>query len=169
MIFLSVRPRHTGLDRNTIAWLRRRVKRLPGLVGEPEESEASVLLTDDAEIHALNRDYRGIDAPTDVLSFALRESEDAAVMPHLLGDVVVSVETARRMLASGEHRARVSEELGGELDWSLRDEVLFLCVHGFLHLVGHDHAEVEEEAEMRAAEKRLFFALRGVGGAEPVA
>lgn len=124
----------------------------------------AVVLTDDAEIHELNRTWRGVDAPTDVLSFALQEAEDAGVVPNVLGDVVVSVETAARMVSSGTHRERVAEDLGAllpafdgrALAWDLFHECAFLIVHGMLHLLGYDHAEPEEEAAMRRREAEVF-------------
>lgn len=115
-------------------------------------SEVCITLVDDPAIQALNQQWRGIDAPTDVLSFPMEEEA-------LLGDVIVSLDTAARMAASAQHRERVAQELGearlGET-WSLLDEITFLIVHGALHLLGHDHAEPREEALMRAEEGRLM-------------
>ena len=126
---------------------------LLGHVARRPESEArtgplelSVLLTDDAGIQPLNRDYRGKDAPTDVLSF---EQEGA-----LLGDVVISVETAE---------ARVDPAAG----WRLEDELLFLLIHGTLHLLGHDHHEPTERATMEEAEQALWTALGRIGTLRP--
>jgi len=161
MITLMTRRGKTGLAAADLAWFRRKMEALPGCSSQPESIEATVLLTDDAEIQQLNRDFRGYDKPTDVLSFAMQESEDAAVTPDLLGDVAVSVETARRMVGSGEHRARVCEELGLETPWGEREEVLFLIVHGYLHLLGYDHATKRDEREMKAAERKVFFRLMG--------
>jgi probable rRNA maturation factor len=129
--------------------------------------EVSLLLTDDEEIRELNRDFRGLNEPTDVLSFALRESEDAELTPELLGDIAVSVETAARIVNSGEHRARVCEELGADVEWGLGEELSFLAIHGALHLLGHDHAEPAEEAEMKSAERTAWFALRERVGVAP--
>jgi probable rRNA maturation factor len=95
--------------------------------------EVSILLTDDAEIQTLNRDFRGLDAPTDVLAFAFDETEGAP--SPTLGDVVVSVERAKAQARS----RRV--ELDAELE--------LLVVHGTLHLLGYDHAESEEARAMR--------------------
>lgn len=161
MITLVTRRGRTGFSPADLAWFRRKLEVLPACSSQPESVEASVLLTDDAEIQQLNRDFRGYDKPTDVLSFAMQESEDASVTPDLLGDIAVSVETARRMVASGEHRARVCEELGEELTWGEREEVLFLIVHGYLHLLGYDHATKREEREMKEAERKVFFRLMG--------
>lgn len=99
-----------------------------------EGREVSLLLTDDREIHQLNRAYRGVDKPTDVLAFALDEAEDGA-MDASLGDVVVSVERARAQAASR----------GVTLD----AEIELLVVHGTLHLLGYDHDEPEAARVMR--------------------
>lgn len=142
-------------------WLEEAMDRARVACGLSEDAESSLVLTDDAEIRELNRQWRGLDEPTDVLSFALQEAEDADFTPDLLGDIVVSVETAARMVGSGEHQSRVCAELGQTVPWGLREEVLFLSVHGLLHLLGHDHAEPDEEAEMKSEERRLFFAALG--------
>lgn len=114
--------------------------------GRGEHLELSVVLTDDAGIRPLNRDYRGKDAATDVLSFEQGGS--------LLGDVVVSVETAAR---------RVDEAAG----WTLDDELTFLLIHGVLHLLGHDHIETHERAVMESAEQAVWTALGRVGTLRP--
>ena len=108
----------------------------------------SLLLCDDPAIQALNRDYRGVDRPTDVLSFSQEEGPpmplgwaDEAI-PHVLGDVVISVETARRQ----------AEEAG----WTLQEEVEALLAHGLLHLLGYDHESPEDRAAMRAREDALM-------------
>lgn len=104
--------------------------------------EVSVLLTDDAEIHTLNRDYRGKDKPTDVLAFALDEAGGPAGP---LGDVIISVERAEAQAAS----RRVT----------LASELELLAVHGTLHLLGHDHGEPEEAGRMRARTRAIRRAL----------
>ena len=101
-----------------------------------EQAELSILLCDDATIHELNRDYREKDRPTDVLAFAMRDGEYGELAPELLGDVVISLETARRQAA--EHgRTTVAE-------------VTYLLAHGLLHLLGYDHQTEEEDRKMRA-------------------
>jgi probable rRNA maturation factor len=116
-------------------------------------AELSILLTDDPEIRALNRDYRGIDSATDVLSFPMEEEiPDDPDWDGLLGDVVISVETAQRQAAEQAHRQRLS----AEGPWGLPEELLFLLIHGVLHLMGHDHADREEEEVMRRMERRLW-------------
>ena len=115
-----------------------------------DEAELSIALTDDEEIHELNRVFRHRDRPTDVLAFAMREGEpigahpvlDAAnSRPEMLGDVVVSVETARRQAA---RRGRALER-----------ELCELLAHGLLHLVGYDHQTQDETREMGKETRRL--------------
>ncbi len=110
-----------------------------------EDAELSVVLCDDAFILPLNRDYRQKDKPTDVLSFSQREGEEADEDDPVLGDVVISVETA----------ARQAEERGHALEHELR----VLLVHGICHLLGYDHEEDEEAEEMEALERDLLAEL----------
>lgn len=105
----------------------------------------SVLLTDDEGISVLNGEYRGVSGPTDVLSFSQHEGEDEfAGEENLLGDVVISVETAKRQ-AKEQGRA-------------IAAEVDMLLVHGLLHLLGHDHAEPQEAEKMFARQAELLSA-----------
>lgn len=114
-------------------------------------SEVSVLLADDRFVTDLNRDYRGIDRPTNVLSFPAGEAQpapgDSLV---LLGDVVVALETVRRE-AAAEGR-------------SVGDHLAHLLVHGTLHLLGYDHERDDEAEAMEARETDL---LAGLGIADP--
>ncbi len=114
-----------------------------------EDAELSVLLTGDARIHELNRVHRGKDRPTDVLAFALEEADgaeagDAALPYRVLGDVVISLDTAARQAAKARH--------------SLEQEVCLLLAHGLLHLVGYDHQTDAQEARMNREVKRLLAA-----------
>lgn len=135
--------------------LRRRAARMVKaawlLEGGRRELEVALRLTDDATIHALNRDYRRKDRPTDVLAFALREGEGGGLHPQLLGDVVISIDTARR-----QARRR---GLGGEL--------LFLTAHGLCHLLGYDHQTDREEAEMNARMAALLAEAGRRGAVRP--
>lgn len=127
------------------------------------DPELSLVFTDDEEIHQLNLQWRGVDAPTDVLSFPLWEPEEFHADVPALGDIVISVDYAERTLASAEHRDRVAESLNiaaAELQWDLENELEFLVIHSLLHLIGHDHAGAEEEEEMKKEERRLYNALR---------
>ena len=117
---------------------------------DAELCEVSVLLTDDVDIKQLNRDYRGIDAPTDVLAFSMREGEDGDVNPSLLGDLVVSLETAAR-------QASTTDGFSGT-HGSLETETAVLTVHGMLHLLGYDH-QTQEEAEIMFEKQESIFRL----------
>ena len=117
------------------------------LTDQKETSEVSLLLTDDQEIQNLNRKYRGIDAPTDVLAFSqienlnsLPASKDEKEI--LLGDIVISVETAQRQAA--------------ELGHSLLYELILLSIHGFLHLLGFDHDYEKKNDKMKSLETEII-------------
>lgn len=141
------------------ARLRRRIARMVVAAGRAEgsrrELEVALRLTDDATIHQLNRAYRKKDRPTDVLAFALREGKGGALHPHLLGDVVISVDTARRQARRRGPRSQRSprgrETRSNRMTGSaLAGEILFLAAHGLCHLLGYDHRTDAEEAEMNA-------------------
>ncbi len=103
---------------------------------------------DDEEIQAINRDYLGKDRPTNVISFAMLEGDFSDVTPHLLGDIIISVDRAQ------------TDSLQG--DMPLEDMLLYLMIHGTLHLLGYDHEGSEDEKiRMLEKEDELFFALRG--------
>ena len=131
---------------------------------DAEACEVSVLLTDDADIEHLNRDYRGIDAPTDVLAFAMRDGEDSNVNPNLLGDLVISLETASRQVATGDQFSATHSSLETEKQEITRDsletEVTLLVVHGVLHLLGYDHQTQEEATVMFKKQKAIFGLLQ---------
>jgi len=133
-----------GLPRVDRRRLRTRAAQLLRELGEAR-SELSIALVDDDAIRELNERYRGIAKPTDVLSFSLVEGEHADARGALLGDVVVSLDTA----SAQARRARRS----------LDDEVLKLLIHGTLHLLGHDHERDDEARRMRAEERRLWRAM----------
>jgi rRNA maturation RNase YbeY len=124
--------------------LGRRARRLLAALGR-RDAELSVLLVSDRCMRGLNRRWRGRDRPTDVLSFSQLEGEGAAP-PALLGDVVISVPTARRQAAAcGESLGRESERL---------------LIHGLLHLLGYDHERSAAEARrMQRRERALARAL----------
>ncbi|RIV25872.1 rRNA maturation RNase YbeY [Alicyclobacillaceae bacterium I2511] len=111
--------------------------------------EVSISFVSDAEIQELNRSYRHVDWPTDVLSFALREGEEDFVLPEgatePLGDIIVSIPAAVRQSIEYGH--------------SLRREVGFLLVHGFLHLLGYDHQDTEAEQEMTGIQEAVLSNL----------
>lgn len=138
--------------------LSERVERLYAHIGHAK-SEVSIVLTTDEDIRDLNREWRDIDESTDVLSFPMREGEPPEIAEQLpLGDVVISVETAIRYVESCHHKERINEGPAPLTDtWSLLDEITFLVIHSTLHLLGHDHAEPEEEKIMRAKEREWMM------------
>jgi probable rRNA maturation factor len=99
---------------------------------------------DDAAIRELNRTYRGVDAPTDVLAFPMREGRFGRLAPDLLGDVAISAETARRQARDG----------------ALRAELALLLVHGILHLVGYDHHAPVARRRMWRKQRAILAACR---------
>lgn len=117
-------------------------------------AELSVVLCDDPFIQVLNLQWRQLDQPTDVLSFAMGEGADADLNPDVLGDIVISMTTAGRQAAEQGHALDV--------------EVRVLLVHGFLHLLGYDHVDPDDAVEMREAEARLL-AMLGAGSASLIA
>ena len=98
----------------------------------PSEVEVSIVFVDDTHIAALNREYRGLDTPTDVLSFPMDDPGIPGDEPVPLGDIVISLETVERE----------TQDLAGFLNY-----LALLVVHGLLHLLGYDH-EADEEAEV---------------------
>lgn len=111
------------------------------------DSELSILIVDDSAIQVINRDYLQRDQPTNVISFAMQEGDGGGLHPDLLGDVVISAETAARDAA--------------EVDKSFESELYFLLLHGVLHLLGYDHERgTEEEArEMEVKEQEIYAGL----------
>jgi len=124
-----------------------------GITGQ---GELSVVLTDDDEVHDLNRRFRGVDAPTDVLAFGEageegQEGRDTAFVtapdaPVLLGDVVISCQRAQEQAMEAGH--------------PLAAEIQLLVVHGVLHLLGYDHAQPDEKAVMWARQDDILRTLR---------
>jgi probable rRNA maturation factor len=116
--------------------------------GLEDGSEVSVTFVSNERIREINRDYRHKDQPTDVISFALEELGENEVeivgtdMPRILGDIIISVERAKEQ--AEEYNHSFSRELG------------FLALHGFLHLLGYDHIEEEDEKEMFQKQKDIL-------------
>jgi len=107
------------------------------------EAELSLLFVDDLQIQELNRRYLRRDKPTNVLAFSMKQGEFPTLHPHLLGDLVISVETANRQ----SNRFGLSE----------MEMVILLMIHGVLHLTGYDHEGTKKEAkEMALKQKELF-------------
>ena len=115
-----------------------------------QKCQVSVTFTDDEGIRAVNRQYRGIDKATDVLSFPLMDFEGGEEPPmdepeQSLGDIMISLERAKAQAKEFGH--------------SFEREVAFLTVHSMLHLLGYDHMETDEELEMRAKQREILESM----------
>ena len=106
------------------------------------DASFSVIIIDNERIHEINKEYRGIDRPTDVISFALEEDEDYEVKERLLGDIYISID-------------KVYEQ-AKEYGHSVKRELFFLVTHGFLHLLGYDHMNEEDEKEMFSLQEKIL-------------
>jgi probable rRNA maturation factor len=137
--------------------------------GAPSPASLAVILSDDGELAALNREHMGQDGPTDVLSFPMlpassypphrgksQASDAPSGFPLLagrrqhLGDIIISVERARAQAEQGRGGQT------GDVAWSVGDELRLLVTHGVLHVCGWDHAQPEERDAMRALERELL-------------
>lgn len=147
-IEIRTEPETLAVSEEAMAAVRRAAQTVGQLYGA-EDAEVSVTLTDDAHIHELNRTYRHVDRPTDVLSFALTESEEPPICGaeghEALGDLVISLERVAAQAAEYGHT-------------ELR-ELSFLTVHGMLHLLGYDHMEEEERREMEEEQRHVMEEL----------
>ena len=107
-----------------------------------ENVEFNIIFIDNPRIHEINLAYRGVDRPTDVISFALEDNKTIDLGVRLLGDIYISIDKAKEQATSFGH--------------SLRREISFLVVHGLLHLLGYDHMTEEEEKVMFAKQEELL-------------
>lgn len=148
---IEVKVTHDGVDESkppSSDWVEQVVCQTLEVTKFEGACEVSVLLTDESKIRELNHDYRGIDRPTDVLSFAF---EDGAMMspppgvPRMLGDVIIALPVLEKQAASN------GVTLPRECAWAL-------C-HGTLHLLGYDHESDEEDEAMRALERQVLEKL----------
>ena len=112
--------------------------------------ELSIVLVDDEEITHLNLAYLARDHPTNVLAFPMREGQDKHLHPDLLGDVIISTETAER---EAQHRGVI-----------LQEEMTLLLVHGILHLLGYEHEEDSDKAALMEAKEQEILNRLGFGG-----
>jgi len=145
-VLIDSRQKLVKLDR---AALRRDVRKILELLGIGER-ELSLLFVDDEGVRKINRDYLRRDRPTNVIAFSLAEGDFGDVNPGVLGDVVVSVETAAR-----EARAA---------GIAIEDAILYLILHGILHLAGYDHEGPGGTSRARilfAVQEAVFFEIRG--------
>lgn len=126
------------------ALLERAARITLDLESAPIDADLTIVLTDDAQLHELNLEYLGVDAPTDVLSFPASESDPETGLPYL-GDILISIPRAAQQAQAAGH--------------SVEAEVQLLVVHGTLHLLGHDHAEAEEKNRMWNAQAEVMSRL----------
>jgi len=151
-VFVSNLQEEVALDSDLTEFLLTVIEEVVKGEGYGDEAEVSLAFVNDSYIRDLNLQYRGIDSPTDVLSFPMLEGEplqgegDDEV---LLGDVVISLQAARRQ----------AEEYGH----GFRREVVYLAVHGVLHLLGYDHLKEEERRIMRKKEEEILEKLNVTG------
>ena len=137
-VLLETRSRWKGIRKSEVTEKAGKILELLG----SDNAELSILLTSDEEIRQINADYRNIDCPTDVIAFAMREGDFGDLHAEILGDVVISIDTAKRQAK--------------ERDVSLWDELLFLLIHGILHLHAYDHEQSKEmKTEMEAKELEI--------------
>ena len=130
--------------RISLVKIRKKARVILDALGSPE-AELSILLVDDTAIAQLNRQYLSRPGPTNVIAFAMREGEFADVSPQLLGDVVISVDTAERE--------------GNESGIALEDRLNELLVHGILHLFGYDHEKNTADARVMAEKSTALMKL----------
>ena len=110
---------------------------------EDTELEFSVIIVDNKRIHEINKEYRGIDRPTDVISFALEDNEEIEFDHYrVLGDIYISIDKVK--------------EQAKEYGHSEKRELAFLTVHGFLHLLGYDHMKEEDEKIMFKKQEEIL-------------
>ena len=143
-IWIRNQQKPTPLDLKKI---RRVVQRILADLGLPE-AELSLMLVDDKQIQELNHRFLGRDKPTNVLAFSMREGEYSSLHPHLLGDLVISIETAKRQ----------SKQSG----LNAMEMLTLLLIHGILHLLGYEHEGGKKGArEMAIKQKELFQMIIG--------
>ncbi len=130
-------------------WARRIAQTVLKAEGTAPPYEVGLVFTDSEAVRQLNRDYRGVDEPTDVLAFCMlpqKEVDDSFALPPdgvtRLGEVIISYPQA--------------VEQAKEQGYATEKELALLIIHGILHLLGYDHEEPEEEAKMRTREKELL-------------
>ena len=146
-IGISVEEKFGGLVDE--GWVREIAQKVLEAEDVAPPYEVSLVFTDSETVQRLNRDYRGIDEPTDVLAFYMlpqKEADSSFALPPdgvlRLGEVIISYPQAVEQAKEQEH--------------SVEEELALLIIHGILHLLGYDHEKPEEESRMRAREKELL-------------
>ncbi|MET0786614.1 MAG: rRNA maturation RNase YbeY [Paenisporosarcina sp.] len=140
-----------SLPKETLELIEKMLNHAAVTEGIEKGSELSVSFITNDEIQEINRDYRGKDTPTDVISFAMEELGEGEIeiqgvgAPRLLGDILISVERAMEQASDYGH--------------SYEREIGFLAIHGFLHLLGYDHMESNEEKEMNRKQEEILLSF----------
>ncbi len=136
------------IGQDLVGEIQRAVTEVLNFEAQDLDVEVSISFVDNDEIQRLNREFRNIDKPTDVLSFpSIDEFEiDFEITPRILGDIVISVERAMEQAEDYGH--------------SLQRELVYLTVHSMLHLLGYDHIEIEDKEVMRPKEKEIMKRLK---------
>ncbi|MFC4411084.1 rRNA maturation RNase YbeY [Chungangia koreensis] len=152
---MDVNDQTGSIGEETVEFIEKLLKHAAEKEGITKDTEISLTFVTNEEIKEINREYRGKDSPTDVISFAMEEQGEGEIeiigeesMPTVLGDIIISIERAKEQ----------AEEYGH----SYKRELGFLTVHGFLHLLGYDHMNEEDEKEMFGRQDEILhsFGLR---------
>jgi probable rRNA maturation factor len=147
-VYIDFHDHTNSVESDYIDMIQRLITFAADKEGVSQEAELSINFVDNKKIQALNRNYRQINKPTDVLSFAMQENGEGEIdildedLPLLLGDIVISVDKAKEQAKSYDH--------------SLERELCFLALHGFLHLIGYDHMTKEDEQQMFSRQKVIL-------------
>jgi len=151
-LIVDIADQTNELSAESISLIERLIHFLAKEESIPDRAEVSVNFVDAKTIQSLNLQYRNIDEPTDVISFAMQELSDEEMMiqtdeslPLTLGDIIISVDQAKEQATTYNH--------------SLTRELGFLTVHGFLHLLGYNHLTKETEQEMFTKQEHLLQAF----------
>jgi probable rRNA maturation factor len=141
MILIDNRQKQRKVQKTKI---RKTAQALLNALGNPD-GELSIVITDDPQIQALNQQYLNRQGPTNVIAFPMREGDFSDINPHMLGDVVISVDTAHR-------EAR-------DLGICFEDRFDFLLIHGILHLFGYDHETSKKDEKIMEEKSEELFEL----------
>lgn len=148
MITIDFQDETNSVDEAFVDMIQRIIRFAGEKEGVTGDTEVSISFVDNKEIQEINRNYRQKDQPTDVISFAMQELGDGEMnvldenMPKMLGDIVISVDKAK--------------EQADEYNHSLEREYGFLALHGFLHLLGYDHMNQDDEKKMFARQEEIL-------------
>jgi probable rRNA maturation factor len=142
MIKLNLFNNYGPLDFDPKKNLKKVVKAIKKIEQIKNKHVVSFILVNDEEIHSINKQYRNIDRPTDVISFANIDSSEDGILPYELGDIFISIDKTKEQAKSYEH--------------SFLREFCFLACHGMLHLLGYDHQNPEDEKELIAKQKLVM-------------